>query len=501
MKKRETASTPHTALYRKYRPRSLDDFVGQSHVVEVLRRSLQQNKIAHAYLLTGPRGVGKTSIARILAHEINKLPYGGEETHLDIIEIDAASNNGVDDVRELRDRVQMAPIAAAKKVYIIDEVHMLSKQAFNALLKTLEEPPAHVVFILATTDPQKIPATIISRTQHFAIHTYGVAEVVEQLKRIAEAEKIKITDEAAEVIASRGEGSFRDSISLLDQLSSFADEKEGITLELVQSTLGLAPIDAVNKLFAGVDDRNVATVVSLLNELENQGVQPVVLADQLIRALRDKLVEQPQLVGLLDALIAVSMSPQPQLKLLTTLVAVCKPKTVAAAVTRTTKPMATVIEAPVIVVEKPVPAERQGPVEKQPAEMPVNETPAPAPAPAKPAAKKHRTEPFEWSKIVGYVKEHFVALYSVLGKCDYEYEGDTLTIYAVRKFNKTKLDQAKYLTQLQEALEQCGQPGMEVVTLPIAKPPSDEKLAKVAAMMGGGQEVKLEEVEKVKTDG
>ena len=155
------------ALYRKYRSKKLSEVVGQKHITTVLENALKQGKIAHAYLFTGPRGVGKTSIARILAHEINNLPYSEEDNHPDIIEIDAASNNGVDDIRQLRDNVQVAPFSAKYRVYIIDEVHMLSKAAFNALLKTLEEPPEHAVFILATTDAHKLPATIISRTQRF----------------------------------------------------------------------------------------------------------------------------------------------------------------------------------------------------------------------------------------------------------------------------------------------------------------------------------------------
>ncbi|MFI5212492.1 MAG: AAA family ATPase, partial [Candidatus Saccharimonadales bacterium] len=153
------------ALYRKYRSTSLDEVVGQRHVTDILSRSLAAGTISHAYLLTGPRGVGKTSIARILAYEINNLPYSEDTTNLDIIEIDAASNNGVENIRDLIEKVQIAPVAAAKKIYIIDEVHMLSKSAFNALLKTLEEPPDHILFALATTEFQKVPATVRSRCQ------------------------------------------------------------------------------------------------------------------------------------------------------------------------------------------------------------------------------------------------------------------------------------------------------------------------------------------------
>jgi DNA polymerase-3 subunit gamma/tau len=485
-------STQHTALYRKYRPRSLDDFVGQSHVVEILRRSLKQGKVAHAYLLTGPKGTGKTTIARILAHDINQLPYDEDKTHLDIIEIDAASNNGVDDVRELRDKVTLAPIAASKKIYIIDEVHMLSKPAFNALLKTLEEPPAHVVFILATTDLHKVPATIISRTQHFTIHTYSATEIITQLKKIAAAEKITITDDALAAIAARGEGSFRNSISLLDQLSSFADSDEGVTVQLVESTLGLAPSDAVATLLAAVADRDVAAVITQLDQLETDGIQPTVLADQLISAIRAQLAEQPQAVTLLDDLLSVAGSSQPQLKLLTVLVGAIKPKTAPAAVTRAARPAPQVVEAPVAIVAAPVPVTTPAP------QVPATATPE-AEAPAEPAKKTAKKRPtgtpveLDWNQLLDYVKKNLVALHSVLSKCTHSLEGDTLTLYTGLKFNKTKLDQAKYLTQLQEALATLGADGLEIVTIATAKPPEDEQLASIAAMMGGGQEVALEE--------
>lgn len=473
-----------TALYRKYRSRSLDELVGQSQVTDVLRRSLEQGKIAHAYLLTGPRGVGKTSIARILAHEINKLPYDGEATHLDIIEIDAASNNGVDDVRDLREKVQLAPSVAAKKVYIIDEVHMLSKAAFNALLKTLEEPPAHVVFILATTDLHKVPATIISRTQHFAFHAISPADIAAHLKKIAQSEGITISDDALNAIARRGDGSFRDSISLLDQLSSYADEKQGITLELVQLTLGLAPTDAVENLLHLVSSRDVAGIVTQLDQLEQQGIQPVILADQLIHTLRQQLAEQPQNVTLLDALLNVSNSPQPQLKLLTVLVGAVKPKSAAMLVNKSST---LVIEAP---VSKPAP--------KKPAAKPVETTPAKESEPEeilaaapKPKAPKQPAGELDWSKLIEYTRNHMLALYSVLSKCEHELDGETLTLYAGRKFNKTKLDEAKYLSQLNEAMQATGAGEWTIVTIAASKPPKDEKLAKIAAIMGGGKEVQV----------
>lgn len=488
------------ALYRKYRSRSLDEIVGQSQVTEVLRRGLAQGKIAHAYLLTGPRGVGKTSIARILAHEINKLPYSDESTHLDIIEIDAASNNGVDDVRDLRDKVQLAPTSADKKVYIIDEVHMLSKAAFNALLKTLEEPPAHVVFILATTDLHKVPATIISRTQHFAFHSISPADLIQQLRHIADAENMNVSDDALATIAERGDGSFRDSISLLDQLSSFASDTDGLTLDVVESTLGLAKSSAVEQLLRAVDERDVAGIIGQLNTLEQSGIQPTILADQLIQALRKRLADNPAGVTLLDALLNVPSSPQPQLKLLTVLVSAIKPKpTHAAAVAA--RPQV-VIEAPVKIIEAPT----QEPV-VTPAvpKLPVNTVPkppvqAPEPAaeevesPAAPAPRKRQDGPInlDWHALIEETRVNHLALHSVLSKCDYELDGDTLTLYTGRKFAKTKLDDVKYLTKLQEALAVQNIEGLLIVTIPTAIPPTDAKLAAIAAMMGGGQEVALD---------
>src|SRR5882757_2916171 len=218
------------ALYRKYRSKKLSELVGQEHITKTLEQAIKSGRISHAYLFTGPRGVGKTSTARILAHAINGLPYGDGETHLDIIEIDAASNNSVEDIRDLREKVYVAPSSGKYKVYIIDEVHMLSKAAFNAILKTLEEPPAHAVFILATTEAHKLPQTIVSRTQRFTFRPIEPAKAVKHLRSIAKAEHIDVDDEALQLVASHGDGSFRDSISLLDQARSSSEHIDANTI-------------------------------------------------------------------------------------------------------------------------------------------------------------------------------------------------------------------------------------------------------------------------------
>ena len=319
------------ALYRKYRSKSLDDIVGQSHVTDVLRRALDSDKIAHAYLLTGPRGVGKTSIARILAHEINGLEYTDESEHLDIIEIDAASNNGVDDVRELREKAMIAPAQAKRKVYIIDEVHMLSKPAFNALLKTLEEPPEHIVFILATTDFDKLPDTIVSRTQRYHFHAITNADIVSRLKYIAEQEKITIDDEALEVIAERGGGSLRDSVSLLDQVQHTVTDGSAVSREHVESTLGLATKSEINNLIQAVTQSNFAEVIAQIQTIMQRGVTPATLALQLAAMITSNLTQTPGLVHLLEGLMEVPKSSHPETKLLVTLLSqiVEKPKNVA----------------------------------------------------------------------------------------------------------------------------------------------------------------------------
>ncbi|OGM91391.1 DNA polymerase III, subunit gamma and tau [Candidatus Wolfebacteria bacterium RIFCSPLOWO2_01_FULL_38_11] len=245
------------AIYRKYRPKSLSDLLGQEIIVEVLRNAAKSDKLAHAYLFYGPRGSGKTTTARLIAKIANcqrrqtdeKFKTLGEPCNecqfcqeidegraLDVIEIDAASNRGIDEIRNLKEGIKYSPTSFKYKVYIIDECHQLTKEAFNALLKTLEEPPAHAIFILATTEYEKMPATIISRTQRFHFKRLPLLKIVEKLKSIANAEKIKADDEALELIAASAEGSLRDAESLLEQIASLEEEK--ISLDEVEKIIG-----------------------------------------------------------------------------------------------------------------------------------------------------------------------------------------------------------------------------------------------------------------------
>ncbi len=492
------------ALYRKYRSKSLADVVGQDHITDILSRALKSNRIAHAYLLTGPRGVGKTSIARILAHEINGLPYSDDSTHLDIIEIDAASNNGVEDVRDLREKVQIAPVSAAKKVYIIDEVHMLSKPAFNALLKTLEEPPAHVVFILATTDVEKLPATIVSRTQRFGFRAISPEDAVKHLKYIAKEEKIKVDDAALQLIAERGDGSFRDSISLLDQLSSLADEKQGITTELIETSLGLAPVKIVDELLTSVEKHDVTAIAQLLDQTAASGISATTVTDQLIHTLRNQAVEKPQLLPLLDALLDVPKSSQPSMKLLSVLGTFAintKPAKTVALATPVLEVTATIEELSNQATKKHPKLEPRAVAESSDDDSIMSKHLQPENEPVEPdlisGAKPFVNDTvgnatFDWTALIEYTRKNYVALYSVLSKCGYELTGDELTLYTGNAFYKKKLDDPKYLPHLYESLKSLGGFQLTIHTIPTPAPLKDVQAASIADIMGGGIEVSPE---------
>ena len=485
------------ALYRKYRSRSLDEVLGQDHVTNILRRALEQGKIAHAYLLTGPRGVGKTSVARILAHEINQLPYDEEASHLDIIEIDAASNNGVDDIRALREKAQVAPVSAPKKIYIIDEVHMLSKPAFNALLKTLEEPPAHVVFILATTDADKLPATILSRVQQFFFRPIPADIMTRQLMTIAEKEGFSVEEDAARLIAERSRGGFRDGISMLDQLSILATPDQPLTVAMVTEYLGLSDASTLEKLLDLYQSEDSAQILSILQELEQSGVSPTVVSHQLLSIARARLCTNPDLVKLIQQLIEVDRHPHPDLKLLTIFMQhhaqpVRPKKTVAQAITATPTVISTPAK-PASSAEKP-PKSQSAKSTKPVKKTSENQDTKPVKKSSTKSRKSDAPLELDWQKVIEQAKEKSVGLSSLLQKSQWAFDGDKLTIFAGSAFYKKKLDDAKNRPLLAEIITAETGMELEIDIIGEKKPPEDKKLAEIAKLMGGGEEVKLEEI-------
>ncbi len=312
----DAKSTLHSsALYRKYRPTRLEDVVGQPQVTEPLINAVKNHKLSHAYLFIGPRGTGKTSVARILAHAANDFAYEIEDQYLDIVEIDAASNTGVDNIRELREKAVIAPTAGRYKVYIIDEIHMLSKSAANALLKTLEEPPEHVIFIMATTDAHKVPITISSRAQVFTFSLADPKVMFSHLRQISDQESIPIDNAALEIIVRRGGGSFRDSLSLLDQVATLSDQE--ITAPLLNHALGLPATDMIQTLLSAYSAQDTATLHQTLKSLINSGLKPEIIASELISAILEQPL--PPLLSLLEKLPDVQ-APFPEVKLLLALI-------------------------------------------------------------------------------------------------------------------------------------------------------------------------------------
>ena len=273
----------HFALYRKYRPQSFSDVVGQEQIVTLLQSSIAQKKISHAYLFCGGRGTGKTTVARIFAHDIGCNPE-------DIIEIDAASNRGIDEIRELRDAVRTSPFSSLYKVYIIDEAHMLTKEAANALLKTLEEPPSHVIFILATTDPEKLPATIVSRCQKIVFKSPDIATLVTQLIAVAKKEGKTLTEESATLIASFGNGSYRDALGILEQVLQLGSDVKVVEHTLVTAFLG-EPEEAINiLLLEALCKRDEGAIVEILARSESLSYDPLRLYDALTSLVRNALL-------------------------------------------------------------------------------------------------------------------------------------------------------------------------------------------------------------------
>jgi DNA polymerase-3 subunit gamma/tau len=434
------------ALYRKYRPTSFEEAVGQEHITKTLQRALKSGKISHAYLFTGPRGVGKTSVARILAHEVNGLAYNEGTTHLDIIEIDAASNRRIDEIRELRDKVHITPTSAKYKVYIIDEVHMLTREAFNALLKTLEEPPAHCIFILATTEVHKLPETIVSRTQRFAFKSVENKSAAIHLASIAKKEKIDITVGALELLAEHGKGSFRDSISLLDQLSA---QKGKITEDVVRDLVGLPAEPAINNLLYSIENGYVNDVVQNLEVLFNQGVNAAAIAKELSKKLRNELVQgksQTWIPGLLRQLLDVPASHSPFESLEIALLEVATnnssksasfstEQNMSAAVARPEKKAATLEPKKVITKSQKVDHATQSIVNIPQDEFKID----------------------FWPQIVEQVKKQDAALYTALRLAKPEFADGTLALYFQFPLHQKKVDQSRQKNMIGQIIEDlCG---------------------------------------------
>lgn len=475
------------ALYRKYRSRALNEIVGQEHITETLNRAIKAGRVSHAYLFTGPRGVGKTSVARILAHEINELPYA-DTPHLDIIEIDAASNRRIDDIRDLREKVHIAPVNAKYKVYIIDEVHMLTGESFNALLKTLEEPPSHVVFILATTEVHKLPATIISRTQRYSFRPGAREKMITHLSSIAKKEDISIEGAALELIAEHGEGSFRDSLSLLDQLAHISAQK--ISATDIANMLGLAPKEQIRTLVNAIEKKDIATIISTISSLEQQGSNVTAIVDQLTKELLNSAIASPSHLALIDKLLDVPRAYSPQLKLVSALTAHMQPL-----VKQDTRSAATLVASasPVTIAEiPPKPKHKatvQTPAQKSSAESASEPIEAAAPASTEPLTTM---ETADWAKVLAATKAKNAPLYSVLKMAQPVLQDDALVLTFKFALHGKKIEDVKQKTAvvaiIQEVLGKT--PIIKVATNKEAAPPvisDDPHVTKVAAIMGGGE--------------
>lgn len=466
------------AFYRKYRSKNLSEVIGQEHITSALDKALKSQSISHAYLFTGPRGVGKTSVARILAHEINGLPYlDDESTHIDIIEIDAASNRRIDEIRDLKEKVHITPTSAKYKVYIIDEVHMLTKEAFNALLKTLEEPPAHVVFILATTEAHKLPETIISRTQRYTFKPVESTAVTEHLAGIAKKEGIVVDKEALEIIATHGQGSFRDSISLLDQLRH---SSERITPVVVEHALGVAPDRLIGEVITAITNKDITLLKTVLVEVQSQGIDIIRFAQQLSSALRSLVVngiESPTnaKLALLDALARVGAHPNPSIALDIALYGQLVDDTPAAAATPIAKPPKKTTKPPV----------SNEPEIEQPPTDELQDAPMPVFEPEQIQDEEEELPPLEdtatdnmpeWDNILNAVKKKHSTLYGVVRMSNPSIDENTISLSFVFPFHSRRIAEDKNRRVLEDIIHQTTGRKFKVVAVTNKNVPKSSQL-------------------------
>lgn len=524
------------AFYRKWRPQKWDEVLGQAHVTQTLQNALIGDRVGHAYLFAGPRGTGKTTVARLLAKAVNcqaekiserpcdECDYCkavNQSRFLDLIEIDAASNNGVDDVRDLREKINFVPSQGQFKIYIIDEVHMLSTPAFNALLKTLEEPPPHAIFILATTEIHKIPATVLSRCQRHEFRRVPLESIIKQLTIISDGEKIKIESDAMQLIARQATGGMRDAISLLDQLASTGEK---ITLDLTQTVLGTATNETILELVDAIRDNEPASGFQAIHRALDGGSDPRQLARQIVDYLRALMLFQMGNEAQVDAtknvktrmsVHAVDFSSSAVLRMMRAF------NTAAIAQRGGWQPSLGLELALADVLEiqdepEPAPASkpRTAPKKKPAPRKEVKRTQAPEPAPAKkteasPKSASEATAPQTlvsrgelvkaWKDIRAQVKKAAPNLEALLNSCkSLDVQGDTLVLGLASDVLVEKIEKSEQMEIIQKAMKDVLGVLLKircVVTNAKGKVPADvdQNGLVAAAIQAGGEVVDIQE--------
>ncbi|TAK89686.1 DNA polymerase III subunit gamma/tau [Patescibacteria group bacterium] len=451
------------AWYRKYRSQNFDTVLGQQQVVETLRSAIASDHLSHAYLFTGPRGVGKTSVARLLARAANctatdpaQRPCGTCDnckveigSHLDLIEIDAASNRGIDDARALREKITSAPSMGRYKVYIIDEVHMLTTEAFNALLKTLEEPPAHAIFILATTEAHKLPETIVSRTQNFRFRAIGTKDMLAHLRYIADQEKVAIDDGALELIATTSQGSFRDAIGMLDQAAnSGLAQLDAVAL---RQLLGHSDPELVQSIVGAIDESNAKGLLAAIDEAQAEAAQPAQLAQQLVGVYRARVRSAAaanqddaglgEAIWAIELLLPVLKSPWPQLAL-------------EAALLRLIKGQPELASKPRLTSTRSSKAQSISPTQTESNASPASSEAKKDDAQPAPSTGSAQYSDELWMKALTHIKQRNNSLYALLrSSCAVEFRENNEVVLACRfGFHRDRLKETKNKQVIEQAL-------------------------------------------------
>lgn len=475
----------------------MSEVVGQEQIVSALEKSLESNKLHHAYLFSGARGTGKTSVARILAHAANEFEYKLEAVHPDIIEIDAASNTGVDNIRELIERAVLAPTSGKYKIYIIDEVHMLSKSAFNALLKTLEEPPGSVIFILATTDPEKVPITILSRVQHFKFDLADTTVLAAHLRKIADQEKFSISDSALAFLAEGANGSFRDALSLLEQANAVCGGEKEIAREDLESAFGVPSSNNISDLVKAFDSGDTGLIIDILDKVcYNQGGN----IKSFIEGLARQILRTPnaKTLSLLDELINILKKPVIDPTLQIRLVFLKHTPQMQASqasrlysneTARALAPPSAGADSPRIVVAEPGGSLAEIESPSEPASEPglktdkledkqngSTTTDASDTETERPAAGG--SSALSWDEVLSTIKQSDIGLWAVLAKRQVKISDEEVIIYAEKPLWAGKLENADNFAKISRLIV----PKTLVITT--EKAPPSETAKKVSAILG-----------------